>query len=374
MTDQTTTEAHRLALSEALGLGTGAPWDAIRDRAAELAAIEPSVDTVANRAAQAISSMGADVRALTQERNRYRNAWHNARSRAADARSDADLAEQQAAAPLSAGEARTRLLQALDASYCQALGHTPEGLLAAYEASRTRTVDQAALVRACASFVRDTYSGEWADDAAATLETDADKIERGEPCSLLRLAAVLPATTNHDTDTSVTPPPALTEEGRLRARVQVLEEDAERDQDLAATGARCLLRGHQGQIESGHAVIEGHRFALSTKLGLGTGAPWDAIHERIAELRRVADETAATATQAATVVDCNSGPGWYEVITPRATTCIAYVHEDGSLYLPEGDLSEEEFAFAAARGMAHRLVRADEQPAAGARQDGADRG
>ncbi|MFH8531569.1 hypothetical protein ACH4GE_24500 [Streptomyces tendae] len=113
--------------------------------------------------------------------------------------------------------------------------------------------------------------------------------------AVLEQAAVLPAITNHDTDTGVTPPPALTEEGRLRARVQVLEEDAERDQGLAATGARCLLRGHQGQIESGHAVIEGHRFALSTKLGLGTDASWDAIHERVAELRRVADETAATA-------------------------------------------------------------------------------
>ncbi|MEV6165729.1 hypothetical protein AB0L71_28215 [Streptomyces sp. NPDC052052] len=31
-----TAEAHRLALSEALGLGTSAPWDAIRDRATEL--------------------------------------------------------------------------------------------------------------------------------------------------------------------------------------------------------------------------------------------------------------------------------------------------------------------------------------------------
>ncbi|MFJ6066547.1 hypothetical protein ACIQHU_26325 [Streptomyces tendae] len=68
-------------------------------------------------------------------------------------------------------------------------------------------------------------------------------------------------------------------------------------------------------------------------------------------------------------VDCNSGPGWYEVITPRATTCIAYVHEDGSLYLPEGDLTAEEFAFAAARGNVHRLVRADDQPAT-ERQDG----
>ncbi|MBZ6250532.1 hypothetical protein KVH27_19390 [Streptomyces olivaceus] len=56
----------------------------------------------------------------------------------------------------------------------------------------------------------------------------------------------------------------------------------------------------------------------------------------------------------------NAGPGWYEVITPRGTTCIVYVHEDGSLYLPEGEPTEEEFAFAAARGQAHRLVRADD--------------
>src|SRR5690606_27421031 len=55
----------------------------------------------------------------------------------------------------------------------------------------TNATDQAALVRACASFVRDTYSGEWADDAAATLETDADRIESGEQCSLLRLAATM---------------------------------------------------------------------------------------------------------------------------------------------------------------------------------------
>ncbi|MFD4572073.1 hypothetical protein ACFWNK_01920 [Streptomyces sp. NPDC058417] len=59
----------------------------------------------------------------------------------------------------------------------------------------------------------------------------------------------------------------------------------------------------------------------------------------------------------------NAGPGWYEVINPRTTTThIAYVHEDGSLYLPEGDLTEEEFTFAAARGATHRLVRADEEP------------
>ncbi|MWA08713.1 hypothetical protein [Streptomyces sp. BA2] len=63
--------------------------------------------------------------------------------------------------------------------------------------------------------------------------------------------------------------------------------------------------------------------------------------------------------------EINSGPGWYEVINPRnATTNIALVHEDGSLYLPEGEgaLSSTEFAFAAARGDAHKLIRADEVP------------
>ena len=60
--------------------------------------------------------------------------------------------------------------------------------------------------------------------------------------------------------------------------------------------------------------------------------------------------------------DPNAGPGWYEIIHPdSATTHIAYVYEDGSIYLPEGDaLSRDELAFASARGLAHRLVRADE--------------
>lgn len=63
------------------------------------------------------------------------------------------------------------------------------------------------------------------------------------------------------------------------------------------------------------------------------------------------------------MADINSGPGWYEVLNPRnATTCIAHVHEDGTLYLPEGEdtLTADEFTYAAARGHAHRLVRADE--------------
>lgn len=43
------TEAHRLALSEALGLGTGAPWDAIHDRATELGLPPLDQDPVARR-------------------------------------------------------------------------------------------------------------------------------------------------------------------------------------------------------------------------------------------------------------------------------------------------------------------------------------
>lgn len=60
--------------------------------------------------------------------------------------------------------------------------------------------------------------------------------------------------------------------------------------------------------------------------------------------------------------ELNSGPGWYEVIHPsKATTHIAYVYEDGSIYFPEGKqvLGRHEFEFAAAQGKAHRLVRAD---------------
>lgn len=64
-------------------------------------------------------------------------------------------------------------------------------------------------------------------------------------------------------------------------------------------------------------AAEEHRLALSRALGLGTGAPWDAIHERVADLRRMADE-AQPATQAACtcgetacesdLCDCDSAP------------------------------------------------------------------
>ncbi|WP_405888810.1 hypothetical protein OG762_36615 [Streptomyces sp. NBC_01136] len=48
----------------------------------QAAAEEADVDTVANRAAQVITSMGGDIRALTSQRDRYRSAWCSARERA----------------------------------------------------------------------------------------------------------------------------------------------------------------------------------------------------------------------------------------------------------------------------------------------------
>lgn len=57
----------------------------------------------------------------------------------------------------------------------------------------------------------------------------------------------------------------------------------------------------------------------------------------------------------------NSGPGYYEFIHPtKATTHIAYVRENGEVYIPEADVTEEDFLLASARGRTHRLVRVDD--------------
>lgn len=49
------------------------------------------------------------------------------------------------------------------------------------DAAVTRASRDAEVMRRCAEFVRDTYDGQWADDAAATLERDADVTEHGCP-------------------------------------------------------------------------------------------------------------------------------------------------------------------------------------------------
>lgn len=53
------------------------------------------------------------------------------------------------------------------------------------------------------------------------------------------------------------------------------------------------------------------------------------------------------------------GEGWYEFLKPVvSTTHIAYVHEDGSVYLPESDVVDEaDFHVAQAKGRCWRLLR-----------------
>lgn len=60
--------------------------------------------------------------------------------------------------------------------------------------------------------------------------------------------------------------------------------------------------------------------------------------------------------------DVNSGEGWYEFIHPtKATTHICHVFENGDIYLPEEDVTYEDFVLAASRDRAHRLIRADDE-------------
>lgn len=57
--------------------------------------------------------------------------------------------------------------------------------------------------------------------------------------------------------------------------------------------------------------------------------------------------------------------GWVEFIHPKgATTHVAYIHEDGSVYLPEGDAVDPEwFTLAAASDRFWPLVQRDERDA-----------
>lgn len=167
--------------------------------------------------------------------------------------------------PLPADEARMRLLQALDASYCQALGHTPEGLLAAYEASRTQTVDQAAL-------------REIAEVALAAVETALgdELVPAARAEALAGIAAVLPATTNHDTAPAATCSAQYHGPGEDRARLCIR---AAQHQRTAHTDEHGF---HWSDTVAMYPVADG-TFRIGTDVR--------------AELRRVADETAAGARQ-----------------------------------------------------------------------------
>ncbi|MGQ4393741.1 hypothetical protein ACN6K5_003527 [Streptomyces violaceoruber] len=246
-------------------------------------------------------------------------------------------------APLPADEVRTRLLQALDASYCQALGFTPEGLLAAYEASRTQTVDRAALSAKLWEIAERHIVAEWicceplepghdlcAKGYAAlgmvkSLLVDADPGEAWNPSAplLSALTAVLPATTNHDTD-----------------RAAVLESEA------ALILKHCPDHGPQDQdgvwMDCHCAVVEDMR-------------------KRAAVLRRVADETAATETQpnTATLLELLR-----DFLDPDPCSFDHHGYCQAHGYLGGEPMS-------CPHGRAKKLLAELEQPAAGARQDGA---
>ncbi|WP_432130571.1 hypothetical protein [Streptomyces tendae] len=215
-------------------------------------------------------------------------------------------AAQSPAAPLPPAvqsPVREQLLNAIDFSYCQTLGFgTPEGLLAAYEASRTQTVDRDALREAVARAIYGAHSDvdvwDQADDhTRAVVYAEADAA----------LAAVLPATTNHDTDTSA-----------------ILAKAADR------------------------AEIVALRLRLKHDYGAANGA-----YEVGAELRRVADATAATET--------DTLPAWLHWrFGPHGQPWAEVPDEDKALW--------EYQARAVRRAVARGGFK---ERAAGARQDGA---
>ncbi|MFD5221428.1 hypothetical protein ACFWMH_27685 [Streptomyces tendae] len=239
-----------------------------------------------------------------------------------------------------ADEARTCLLQALDASYCQALGHTPEGLLAAYEASRTQTVDQAALSAKLWEIAERHIVAEWicceplepghdlcAKGYAAlgmvkSLLVDADPGEAWNPSAPLLsvLATVLPATTNHDTDTGV--PLSETERKMLEYALDLADEEiatdgsdfTDEEEDALAELRRIVtkpiatgtfeLRGdteiRAAALREAADVVAAHPGPIPYRPQLDEdGGFWWDTRDRdavVALLRRVADETAATET------------------------------------------------------------------------------
>lgn len=115
------------------------------------------------------------------------------------------------------------------------------------------------------------------------------------------------------------------------------------------------MTGMEHTIEQ---VARAIRRTREFQAGAAFGVPAEAHEECVLGIARALAEDGLLAPAPLR----EDGVGWYEVIHPsRATTHIAYVHEDGSIYFPEGTqaLDTHEFAFAAARGEAHRLVRAD---------------
>lgn len=289
------------------------------------------------------------------------------------------MRESAPSAPLPVSEARMRLLQALDASYCQALGHTPEGLLAAYEASGTQTVDQAALRDRIAAALyereRPPRGPHWPDAYPAdreVFEAMADAV-----------LAVLPATTNHDTDTSVTARCADCGGGFVPGSDVELTHNCDDHRTVveapAATcsaqyhgpgedAARLCIRAAQHQ-RTAHTDEHGFHWSDTVAMYPVADGTFRIGTDVRAELRRVADETAATETPCTCFV-INDGGVHAVSCAKRADETAATEGQAECTASRSGDCLREAESETACDTDAGECVHGG-QPAAGARQDGA---
>lgn len=119
---------------------------------------------------------------------------------------------------------------------------------------------------------------------------------------------------------------------------------------------QAIVRQRERELKTvGEAwhTAEAHRLALSEALGLGTGAPWDAIRDRAAELGRLADE-AQPATDQPTVHRCNNCEG----IDPD--TCFNNPHRPPE-QCPAAEF--EDYGQQCQKPVGHELHTFEEQPA-----------
>jgi len=123
----------------------------------------------------------------------------------------------------------------------------------------------------------------------------------------------------------------------------------------------AALNRMRDRLEVNQVHEERHRLALSEALDLGAGAPWDAIHERVAELRRVAAEAGPADT---TTQDDGETPGETEAHAPTFTWKVESPRRDnwaswGATY-DDRDWARERYesATTTAPGRPFRLVRA----------------
>lgn len=203
---------------------------------------EADADTVANRAAQVITRMGADIRALTGERDRYRTAWRSARERAQ-----------------AYGEGILRVVKDRE-QYQEWLRQAEErAAMPAAPVAAPPTGQTGLREVIAAALYRHEWPGKQVWEQALAMDREA---------FLAQADAVLPV---------------LPETARLHDEILTLRADQAKMRDLLRSENERANSAIDRETTAEEAEEE-HRLALSDALGLGTGAPWDAIRVRAAEL------------------------------------------------------------------------------------------